>query len=79
MIAWIALGLNVRGEDIMKILYNMWIIVDPEGGHCPFLMQPTRKECLTLIKSWHPDPWPKLRRQGWKCKKVGIVRLEGDR
>ena len=56
----------------MKFPYTMWVIAQPEGGHCPFLMQPTRGECIDAFKKWYGDgtTWTRARRKGWKCVKM---------
>jgi hypothetical protein len=49
----------------------MWVIATPEGGHCPFLMRPTRAECITAFDAWLSDmKWRQARRKGWTCVKM---------
>lgn len=51
----------------------MWVIAIPEGGHCPFLMRPTRRECVEAFDAWHPDcKWPQAQRKGWRCIKLAV-------
>lgn len=57
----------------MKFPYFMWVISIPEGGHCPFLMRPTRAECIEAFKAWYPESnWIAARRKGWKCIKMSV-------
>ncbi len=53
--------------------YFMWVIAAPEGGHCTFLMRPTRTKCIKGFNDWHPDmTWEKARRKGWRCIKMSV-------
>lgn len=55
----------------MKFPYVMWVIAVPEGGHCPFLMRPSRRECLDAFEAWHGHlKWPQAQRKGWRCVKM---------
>lgn len=55
----------------MKFPYTVWVIAIPEGGHCTFLLKPTRAECIAAFNAWHPDmKWPQAQREGWRCVKM---------
>ena len=60
----------------MSFPYSMWVIAIPEGGHCPFLMRPTRREAIKAFNKWHPDyprlNWSAARRKGWRCIKMAV-------
>lgn len=58
----------------MKFPYFVWVIAIPGGGHCLFLMRPTRRECIEAFNAWHPDlSWLQARRKGWTCRKMAVT------
>lgn len=58
----------------MKFPYTMFVIVTPEGGHCPFLMRPTRTKSIDAFNAWYIDMrWVSAYRKGWRCVKMNCA------
>ena len=53
-------------------LYHLWVIVTPEGGHCPFLIKPTRAECIANYEKWSEHKWRADDRRGYMCVKLSV-------
>lgn len=54
--------------------FSAWVVVTPEGGPCPFLMEATRRDLHCAFNNWSQDmTWKQASRKGWRCVKVNCA------